>query len=394
MVSSPKPVPLAQLTRSLVVGGGPAGLTVANRLSEDPSITVLVLEAGPADTGELSIAIPAFIGNDIGGRYDWNLSTVPQVYLDGAARNIPQGRVLGGGTVLNGMLWNRGGQGDYQDWVDLGNPGWGWDDMLPYFQRSETYTPVYSEEIAEEYSIQEWPEVHGYAGPVNVSFPKFFWNSSAVLFEALNELGIPTAYDPNTGLLAGASFLPMDIDPVTEERSTARRAYYDPIMSRPNLWVSTEQTVTQLIFEGHLMNEGASASIPGDTSAGDGGHPGIPTGIFGGTTTLDFSHWIDPNSRPFNALRNAWQMIERRVLKRQSTSTASSDLRVIGVEYATNAGTLRQTVSATREVIVAAGALHSPQILMISGLGPTNQLESKGIPVKIDLPGVGSNLQE
>jgi choline dehydrogenase-like flavoprotein len=148
--------------------------------------------------------------------------------------------------------------------------------------KSETYTPVYSDEIAEEFSIQEFPEVHGYSGPVNVSFPKYFWNSSAVLFEALNEIGVPTAYDPNAGLIAGAAFLPMDIDPVAEERSTARRAYYDPIVARPNLWVSTGQTVTQILFDGASTNTLASEPIPGDTSDGQGGSPGIPTGIFGG----------------------------------------------------------------------------------------------------------------
>jgi choline dehydrogenase len=299
------------------------------------------------------------------------------------------------------MLWNRGGQGDYQDWVDLGNPGWGWDDMLPYFRRSETYTPVYSEEIAEDFSIQEWPDAHGFDGPVNVSFPKYFWNSSAVLFDALNELGIPTAYDPNTGLLAGASFLPMDIDPVTEERSTARRAYYDPIMDRPNLWVSTEQTVTQLIFGGQPMNAVASTPIRGDTSVGEGDYPGIPTGIFGGTTTLDFSRWNSLNNPPINTVYAVWYKLKRRLLKSrqenvdvQVFSPATSGLRVTGVEFAPNAGALRRTVSASREVIVAAGALHSPQLLMLSGIGPAAKLEPHNISVKMDLPGVGSNLQE
>jgi len=108
----------------LVVGGGPAGLTVANRLSEDPKVNVLLLEAGPADQGEPSVQLPAMIGNNIGSIYDWNLSTVAQTYLDAAPRSIPQGHALGGGTVINGMLWNRGGVGDYDEWVRLGNPGW------------------------------------------------------------------------------------------------------------------------------------------------------------------------------------------------------------------------------------------------------------------------------
>ena len=102
-------------------------------MSEDPAVNVLLLEAGPADVGEPDVDVPGLIGYDIGSKYDWNLSTVPQTYLDGASRSIPQGHALGGGTVLNGMLWSRGGQGDYDDWVQLGNDGWGWDDLLPYF---------------------------------------------------------------------------------------------------------------------------------------------------------------------------------------------------------------------------------------------------------------------
>lgn len=116
-----------------VVGGGPGGMTVATRLSEDPDVTVLLLEAGPIDKGEPWVQIPFFAGQGVGSTYDWNLMTVPQTYLDGKARALPQGRALGGGTVINAMLWNRGGIGDYDDWASLGNPGWGWLDMLPYF---------------------------------------------------------------------------------------------------------------------------------------------------------------------------------------------------------------------------------------------------------------------
>ena len=205
----------------IIVGGGPSGLVVANRLSENPNVNVLLLEAGPADVGEDIVYIPGFIGHDIGGRYDWNLSTVPQAYLDGNARSIPQGRALGGGTLLNGMLWNRGGRADYDDWVQLGNPGWSWDDMLPYFKKSETYSPIQSSAIAEQYSTREDTSVHGYAGPVNVSFPNYTWNASINLFSALNELGVPTAFDPNAGDVAGASYLPFDLEPVTQTRNTA-----------------------------------------------------------------------------------------------------------------------------------------------------------------------------
>ncbi|TKA30551.1 hypothetical protein B0A49_13652, partial [Cryomyces minteri] len=96
--------PLLDTYDYIIVGGGASGLTVANRLSEDPTVTVLVLEAGPADNGEAVIEVPQFVGQDVGGRYDWNLTTTPQTFLDGAARPMPQGRALGGGTILNAML--------------------------------------------------------------------------------------------------------------------------------------------------------------------------------------------------------------------------------------------------------------------------------------------------
>lgn len=124
---------LQELISSAVVGGGPAGLTVATRLSEDPNVTVLLLEAGPIDHDEPWVRIPFFAGQGVGSNYDWNLMTTPQTYLNGRPRAMPQGRALGGGTIINAMLWNRGSMDDYNDWVALGNPGWGWFDLLPYF---------------------------------------------------------------------------------------------------------------------------------------------------------------------------------------------------------------------------------------------------------------------
>ena len=133
--------PLLDSYDYIVVGCGISGLVVTNRLSEDP-VTVLCIEAGDADHYEAIIQNPVYVGADIGGTYDWDLSTVPQTQLDGATRPMPQGKVLGGGSILNAMCWNRGGADDYDAWESMGNPGWGWEGLLPYFIKVDKATNV------------------------------------------------------------------------------------------------------------------------------------------------------------------------------------------------------------------------------------------------------------
>ncbi|KAI4189023.1 MAG: hypothetical protein LQ346_005190 [Caloplaca aetnensis] len=370
--------PLLDSYDYIVVGCGISGLVVTNRLSEDPSVNVLCIEAGDPDQYEPIIQDPVYVGADIGGIYDWDLSTTPQTQLDGAARPMPQGRVLGGGSILNAMCWNRGGQDDYNAWAALGNPGWDWEGMLPYFIKSETYTPVYSAEIAREYSINYNPSVHGFSGPVQVSYPRYFYPQSTNLFAALNYLGIPTQFDPNDGSSAGAAFVPTDLDPRNQTRSDARRTYYDPYVSRPNFHVITGQHVTRILIEGVGSNFAVSNPTPGGNENGNGmngmtSNNGFGFGPGGSTPALD-----DSTPPP--------------LLRRQSPST--SNLRITGVEFAASASDTRRTINATREVIVAAGSLHSAQLLQLSGIGPSSLLSTYGIPVALDLPGVGNNLQD
>ncbi|KAK0512236.1 hypothetical protein JMJ35_005364 [Cladonia borealis] len=361
----------------IVVGCGISGLVATNRLSELTDRTVLCIEAGDADHYEAIIQDPVYVGADVGGIYDWDLTTVPQTQLDGNTRPMPQGKVLGGGSILNAMCWNRGGSDDFDAWEALGNPGWGWEGILPYFMKSETYTPVYSEEIAEEYSINYNPAVHGTSGPVQVSYPKYFYPQSINLFAGMNLLGLPTQYDPNDGTSAGPALIPTDIDPNNQTRSDARRTYYDPYVDRSNFHVITGQHVTRILIDG----VGSNNAVNTPTSAGNTNGNGPSAGDNEG-----FGFGPDGSTPPLTGQDST------RFARRQSPIT--SNLRVSGVEFAPNASAPRQTAYATREVIIAAGALHSAQLLQLSGIGPASLLDKYNIPVALDLPGVGNNLQD
>ncbi|KAL2039964.1 hypothetical protein N7G274_007367 [Stereocaulon virgatum] len=369
--------PLLESYDYIVVGCGISGLVVTNRLSEIASRTVLCIEAGEADRYEAIIQDPVYVGADIGGIYDWDLETVPQTQLDGNTRAMPQGKVLGGGSILNAMCWNRGGSDDFNAWEALGNPGWGWDGILPYFMKSETYTPIPSEEIAGEYSIHYNPAVHGTSGPVQVSYPRYFYPQSINLFAGMNLLGLPTQFDPNDGTSAGPAFVPTDLDPNNQTRSDARRTYFDPYVGRSNFHVITGQHVTRILIDGVSSNQAVSNPTAGGNTNGNGPSSGDNNG---------FGFGPAGSTPPLPGKRFA------RSTSSQDPRTASR--RVTGVEFAPNATAPRRTVFATREVIVAAGALHSAQLLQLSGIGPSSLLAEFNIPMALDLPGVGNNLQD
>ncbi|KAF4626283.1 hypothetical protein G7Y89_g11875 [Cudoniella acicularis] len=312
----------------IIVGGGISGLVVANRLTEDPNVTVLVIEAGDLDNYENIILYPIDDGDGLGTKYDWNLWTAPQIHLDGQPRPYDMGRGVGGGSLINGMCWTRGGSADYDAWESLGNPGWGWEGLLPYFKKIENYTNNINADFSHELYVQPDPSTHGTEGYVHVSYPRYFYNQS----KGLNELGIPILTDPNNGSAAGGMLIPNSISPDNQTRSDARLAYFDGFIdTRPNFHVVTGKHVYRLLV---------------DTSQ----------------TTL-------PQDYP-------------------------GGLWVSGVSFVPDGTLSVLNVSCSREVILAAGAVHTPQILELSGIGDANILKNYNIPVKLNLPGVGNNFQD
>ncbi|KAI2601722.1 putative GMC oxidoreductase [Hypoxylon sp. NC1633] len=314
----------------IVVGAGIGGLVVAN-----PS--VLLIEAGDLDDRAEDVSVPGNIGFEDPRRYEVKMDMTAQEFLDGKTRTFSQGKVIGGSTIINGLVWTRGSVADYDAWEHLGNPGWGWSDLLPYFRKSESYsTPVYNESVREA-PVPAHPAMgkHGEQGPVEIGYPNYFYNQSYNFLDGIQELGIPANKDINSGNATGASIVPSSMTAKNQSRSDARTAYLDPVLERPNLHLVTGYTVTRILH----TNDGVIFS---------------------------------------NATR----------------SFGNTGINVTGVEFATNSSAKRFTVACENEVILAAGAIFSPVLLQISGIGPAELLHSLGVNVAVDLPGVGSNYQD
>ncbi|WP_175719187.1 GMC family oxidoreductase [Burkholderia anthina] len=287
----------------LVVGGGSAGSVLASRLTEDPDVTLCLFEAGGTGDG-WPINVPAALVLMVPSRLNnWSLETVPQKGLLGRRGYQPRGKALGGSSAINAMVYTRGHHADYDDWAALGNEGWAWKDVFPYFKRSE-----HNERLG-----NEW---HGRGGPLWVSDLRTGNPFQARWLEAARQCGLPVTDDFN-----GAEQEGVGIYQVTQkngERCSAARAYLFPHMKvRDNLTVETGAQVRRIVFDGK---------------------------------------------------------------------------RAVGVEVARDGGV--ETIWARKEVILSAGAFHSPQLLMLSGVGPKDELRRHGIDVVADLPGVGENLQD
>jgi len=282
----------------VIVGGGSAGCALAARLSEDPAVSVCLLEAGGRGRSVL-IDAPALLAVTVPRRiHNWAFNTVPQAGLAGRRGYQPRGKALGGSSAINAMIYMRGHPRDYDDWAAAGNAGWGWDDVLPVFKRGE-----HNERGADAF--------HGTGGPVNVADIRSPNAASLAFVEAGRQAGHPRNPDFN-----GASQNGVGLYQVTQKdgrRWSAARAYLDAASGRANLTVVSGAHALRLAFDGKAC---------------------------------------------------------------------------VGAE------TTRGTFRARRETIVASGAFGSPQLLLLSGIGPREELARHGIALRHELPGVGRNLQD
>ncbi|RZU32547.1 GMC family oxidoreductase [Blastococcus saxobsidens] len=286
----------------VVVGAGSAGSALAGRLSEDPSLRVLVLEAGGSDD-VLEVKIPAGLYKVWRTRHDWNYTTEEQPGLGGRTLFWPRGKLLGGSSSINAMIYIRGARADYDEWAELtGDPSWSYDRVLPLFKRMED-------------NARGADEFHGVGGPLRVEDLRSPHPWTRAVVESAVAAGYPRNEDFNGATQDGVGQYQ-----VTQKRGrrwSAADAYLHPAAGRPNLTVRTGALTTRVLVEGG---------------------------------------------------------------------------RATGVEY--RCGGRLRTVRATREVVLSGGAVNSPQLLMLSGIGPADHLREVGVEVVHDLPGVGGGLQD
>ncbi|CAE6510166.1 unnamed protein product [Rhizoctonia solani] len=308
----------------LVVGGGTAGLVVAARLSEDPSVRVGVLEAGEYVPDEPNINVPGYFGRTIGNpAYDWGFLTVPQKDANGRLIYHPRGKVLGGSSALNFMTLGRGSEAEYDAFETLGNPGWNFKEFQRYFSKSETAHAL-PEETAKQYGAEVVAPA-GTDGPIARSYPRWFSDLHVPLFGAYKALGIDINVDPNGGNNIGITTTSSAITPGKSTRSYSVTGYWEPYAGRENLVLVTGARATKVTL-----------SKQGDLA--------LATGV-------EFVHGPEGEE----------------------------------TEY---------TAKARREVVLSSGTFQSPQLLELSGIGRRHVLESVGIPVQVELDGVGENLQD
>ena len=218
----------------IIIGAGSAGCVLANRLSKNPAHQILLIEAGKRDK-KVEIGIPGGYGNLHRSTVDWGFSTVPQEHVNNRNIYLPRGKTLGGSSSTNAMAYVRGNKADYDEWSDLGNKGWSFDEVLPYFKKSE-----HNEDFNDHH--------HGHQGPLNVTLGKDFQTPYAQAFlEACQQSGIPKNRDYNGANQLGASLFQFTIK--KGKRQSTAVAFLKPVMHRPNLTVITEARASEIIIE-------------------------------------------------------------------------------------------------------------------------------------------------
>lgn len=284
--------------------------------------SILVIESGDSVDNDGTM-IP-YKANDFSASAGliWNgINSKPEPGLGGASYPVLVAKVLGGGSVINGMVYDRGSAADYDSWEALGNKGWGWAGMEPYFKKGTTFQAP-SPQIAEAFNITWDPNTYG-NGPLTVSITDTQYDDIKDYWAAWKATGIHVPVDGNNGEAYGPSWYANTMDKTTGRRAHARYAYIDPIKSRTNLKIATKTTAQKIIF--------------------------------------------DNNKKP---------------------------LMATGVEITDDATGKTSTVYAKKEVVLAAGAIQTPKLLQLSGIGPKSVLKAAGVNVRVELDAVGSNFQD
>ncbi|KAK4204578.1 putative GMC oxidoreductase [Triangularia verruculosa] len=235
----------------VIVGGGTSGLVLAARLTEDPNISVLVLEAGREHTDDPRLRTPAFWLSVLGSAdFDWSYNTVPQRALGGKVIPLSQGRLLGGSSAINGLAFVANSKAAVDSWAALGNHGWDWETLSPYYKKFHTLSAPSN--LAEKHLRLSYVDssVSGSTGPVQVSFPEETNDPlPSAWVDTIAGLGYPATSDPFSGQFSGAYINALSVDPISRTRSDATTAYFEPIKSRANLQVVTGAFVEKVLFD-------------------------------------------------------------------------------------------------------------------------------------------------